>query len=107
MTTHTLKSWPEFFVDIASGAKTFELRKNDRRYRIGDILVLREWEPPTAARLSAGGATEGKYTGREVRRRICYVMIGAGVGCIEPLKGLNIGYAILGLMPTTMTGGSE
>lgn len=42
---HPLKTWPNFFELIESGVKTFELRKNDRNYRAGDILFLQEWDP--------------------------------------------------------------
>jgi hypothetical protein len=55
---HDLKSWPEFFGPVLEGRKTFELRKNDRNFMVGDILWLREWEPRTA-----------KYSGREIRKR--------------------------------------
>jgi hypothetical protein len=44
MTVHELKSWPEFFSAIETGEKTFELRRNDRNYQVGDVLVLREWK---------------------------------------------------------------
>ena len=84
--THHLKSWPEFFVPIHDGRKSFELRKNDRGYKADDVLVLREWEPKT-----------GEYSGREVRRRVVYVLEGIGTGGIEPLHGLKAGYVILGL----------
>jgi hypothetical protein len=89
-TIHELKSWPDFFEPVQSGAKQFELRRNDRKFQLGDILRLREWDE-----------REERYTGREVDRRICFILEGAGHGCIEPLKGLAIGYAILGLMPTS------
>jgi hypothetical protein len=87
MTIHELKSWPDFFESVRSGAKTFELRKNDRRFQLGDTLPLREWNE-----------RKQRYTGRAVDRRICFIVEGAGHGCIEPLKGLAIGYVILGLM---------
>ena len=38
---HDLKIWPEFFDAVASGAKPFDLRKNDRNYHVGDTLLLR------------------------------------------------------------------
>lgn len=89
--THELKSWPEFFEPVSTGRKSFELRRNDRDFMPGDILVLQEWDPKNKS-----------YTGRQLRRRVAYVERGAGVGCIEPLKGLAIGFVILGLMDTTL-----
>ena len=86
MTTHELKSWPEFFEPVLSGKKTFELRKDDRRYAVGDVLWLREWEPNTA-----------KYSGRDVRKRVTYVLQGIGTGGIPPYHGLLRGYSILSL----------
>ena len=58
---HRLKTWPEYFVKIATEEKTFEIRKNDRPYKIGDLLVLEEWSP------------EGGYTWREERRFVTYI----------------------------------
>lgn len=87
MSLHHLKSWPEFFEPVLEGEKTFELRRNDRDYKVGDHLVLREYEPG-----------EDRYTGRELVKRVSYVMRGIGnVGSIAPYKGLSMGYAILGL----------
>ncbi len=42
---HDLKCWPVFFKDIATGRKAFEIRNNDRDYRVDDYLLLREWDP--------------------------------------------------------------
>jgi hypothetical protein len=92
MKWHELKSWPEHFQDIANGKRTFELRRDDRGYQVGDVLELLEWEPgdhPDRA--------TARYTGRSARRRITYVLRGAGLGCVAPLKGLSVGYCILGL----------
>lgn len=41
--THTLKIRPEYFEAIELGFKTFEIRENDRNFKISDILHLREW----------------------------------------------------------------
>jgi hypothetical protein len=62
---HTLKCWPEHYAAIDSGAKTCELRLNDRPYQRGDALLLKEWEP-----------IENAYTGRELRVRITHVLSG-------------------------------
>ncbi len=57
--THKLKIWPRFFLDIKSGVKTFELRKRDRPYAVGDTLILQEYDPEVQA-----------YTGREEIRLV-------------------------------------
>lgn len=38
--THRLKILPEFYQAVALGVKTFEIRKNDRNYKVGDTLEL-------------------------------------------------------------------
>lgn len=63
--THDLKTWPEYFAEIANGNKTFELRKNDRDFESGDLLVLQEWNPETR-----------EYTGREITKKVGYLLQG-------------------------------
>lgn len=65
---HHLKTWPDFFRCIVSGEKTFELRFDDRGYRVGDVLVLREWRP-----------TDKTFTGQEIRKRVTYTTSGFGL----------------------------
>lgn len=45
MAEHTLKVWPEFYDAIESGVKTWEFRRDDRGFRVGDVLVLEWWQP--------------------------------------------------------------
>lgn len=41
---HDLKIWPQYFSRAADGCKTFEVRKNDRGFQMGDEVVLHEWD---------------------------------------------------------------
>lgn len=41
---HELKILPEHFENIISGKKTFEVRKYDRTYCVGDLLALNEYD---------------------------------------------------------------
>lgn len=84
--THDLKSWPEFFEPVFQGKKSFELRLGDRKFAVGDTLLIREWDDRT-----------GKYTGREVRKVVSYILAGVGPGAIPPLQGIHRGYVILSL----------
>ena len=77
---HELKTRPHYFRDIQSGHKQFELRKNDRGFKVGDTLWLREWDPE-----------KEQYTGREIYKRVNY-MLGGGFGLQE-------GYVIMGIQP--------
>jgi len=42
---HILKCWPGPFAAVLDGSKRFEYRVDDRGYRVGDILHLREYVP--------------------------------------------------------------
>lgn len=75
---HNLKIRPKYFIDVESGKKPFEIRKNDRNYEIGDYLILNEYDPD-----------KQDYTGRSVRRLITYIMSDERY-CIK-------GYVILGI----------
>jgi hypothetical protein len=60
---HELKSWPAFFEAILAGEKTHELRRgDDRTFNVGDVLLLREFDPKFS-----------RYSGRELRVKVTYV----------------------------------
>lgn len=63
--THALKTWPEYYKAVASGDKNFEVRRNDRPFKVGDNLLLQEWNPESQ-----------EYTGREITREIIYILPG-------------------------------
>lgn len=74
---HELKIYPTYFEAVISGKKTFEVRKNDRKYRVGDILILKEWD-------------NIKYSGREVRAEVIYLID-------DKFAGIQPGYVVMGI----------
>lgn len=60
---HKLKTVNPFFNDVALGIKTFEVRKNDRNFQVGDILWLKEYIPESES-----------FTGKGVMVTISYVL---------------------------------
>lgn len=77
--THSLKTWPDPFAALERGEKSFEFRKNDRDYMVGDQLVLNEWNPLT-----------GDYTERILYRTVTYIVRG-------PAFGVPDGYCVMSL----------
>lgn len=75
---HEVKLLPEYYEAVLSGDKRFELRKDDRGYRVGDTLRLREW------------LNEG-YTLRVLDKQIVYVLRD------NQCEGLRPGWCILGI----------
>jgi len=69
--THELKTWPKFFQAIWDGRKTFEVRVDDRGFREGDVLDLREWDPEWNP--GKGPDDPEKYTGREIKAEVTYL----------------------------------
>lgn len=75
---HYIKCETEFFNDVIEGLKPFEVRKNDRDYKPGDDIVLREYDKELA-----------ELTGREFRVSIIYFL--------ADYPGIEPGYCILGI----------
>ena len=67
---HELKCWPTPFEAVESGKKTHEVRKNDRPYKVGDLLRLREY---TNRVCKAPDEPEWYYTGRELTVQVTYI----------------------------------
>ena len=67
MTIHKLKLNAAYYEDSASGIKTFEIRKNDRDFKVGDILELREY-------VWSGLEGKGAYTGSVHWTVITYIL---------------------------------
>lgn len=44
MKTHELKTLTGYYQAVKNGTKTFEVRYNDRDFKVGDILILKEYD---------------------------------------------------------------
>lgn len=62
---HVLKTVQPFFDHVASGVKTFEIRENDRGFKVGDRVLLREYDPHTEM-----------YSGESILIEITYTLSG-------------------------------
>lgn len=43
VTIHNLKILPEYYWKVETGEKTFEIRRNDRDFKVGDVICLSCW----------------------------------------------------------------
>lgn len=75
---HKLKTVQPFFDAVWSGDKTFEVRKNDRNFNVGDRLMLIEVLP------------EGRLDARYVLKDITYILKGGQFG-------IDKDYVVMGL----------
>lgn len=80
---HQIRLAKIYFDDVANGIKTFELRKNDRGYKVGDILEMMEF-------------ADGKNTGRTVKVKVTYML--------EDYTGIEDGYCIMGTKVMSVAG---
>ncbi len=83
---HTVKSWSMFFSDILSGDRTSDIRLNDRRYAVGDTMLLCEFDP-----------VKGEYTGREQVVTITYMQQNKSNPCAISRDALRDDYAVLSI----------
>ena len=79
---HDLKTIPEYYEAVRIGKKNFEVRKNDRDYKVGDALSLQEYDP-----------VEKRYTGRSIGFTVIYIL--------DNPEFVKEGYVIMGLGAVT------
>jgi len=92
--THELKTDPEVFQAVWDGLKTYEIRWNDRGFKVGDLLCLMETEY-TGEEMKGDGKPL-VYTGREIVKAVSHILNG-------PIYGLKKGWCILSLESLKMT----
>jgi hypothetical protein len=74
----------EYFDKILSGEKKFELRLADWECKVGDVLVLREWDKEAK-----------NYTGRQIAKEISYILKTKDVKLFPPEDVEKYGYQII------------
>ena len=92
MKIHELKILPQYFNAVIEGEKTFELRKDDRGFKVGDVLMLKEFSLNEKYETIEGAETY--FSGRKILREINYILKD-----VSEKMGLEKDYAILGIKP--------
>lgn len=77
---HELKIVPEYFRAVKEGKKKFEIRKNDRNFKVGEYIDLREY------------SGDKGYTGNRLCLKIVYMIESDWFP-----QGLKDGYCVLGI----------
>lgn len=82
-TLHVLKSHQKQYTRLMEGKVPVQLRLNDRDYKAGDRILLREWIPNE-------DGNGGVFTGNELEREIIHVS--------DDIPGLMPGYVLFTTM---------
>lgn len=80
---HQLKCEAKYFKEVCSGQKTFEVRKNDRNFHVGDYLALNELTSHPC------DGEDKKETGRSALVHVHYL--------IDDPRFVKEGYVIMGI----------
>lgn len=88
MKLHILKIKDEYFDAVLKGYKTFELRKNDRDFQVGDLIHFIRTDGDEYGFLFINGE---KIFARELSYQIIYILKDV------PEFGLDKDYCILGI----------
>lgn len=78
MKVHELKTYPQYFRKTLYGKKSFEIRLNDRDFKVDDVILLREWDGT-------------KFTGREIRGVITYILSDKFIGLEKGYVAISLG----------------
>lgn len=73
---HELKIAPNYFEKVVSKEKSFEVRYNDRNFKVGDILKLMEY-------------IDGSYTSQSIYVKVTYIL--------REFEGLQPNFVVLSI----------
>lgn len=88
---HELKTDALVFDAVKRGEKTFEIRKDDRDFVVGDVLILRK-TVHSGEEMKQGAPLY--YEGEPLRQRVSYILRG-------PCYGLAAGWVIMSIEPAS------
>lgn len=84
-TTHKLKCWQPYYDAIVAGDKKFDVRRDDRGFQKGDLLLLEKYDGKACRYVCPAGGRRPYAIEKEIK----YILTGGQFG-IEP------GYVVLG-----------
>lgn len=96
MKLHELKILHEYLIDVSLGRKTFELRKNDRDYQVGDLIRFIDVDILGRSRNNKNRTDIKPYIDENILYRITYVLKNCSAYgldkdyCILAIKKLDI-----------------
>ena len=91
MREHSLKTAAAYWDAIEDGEKTFEVRRDDRGFQKGDILLLRRLSNgSTRTFRTNGGESSREDQAKTLRARVAWILTGGQFG-VEP------GYVVMSL----------
>lgn len=96
---HVLKTVDRYWDAVKAGTKTFDVRRNDRAFQTGDVLVLRRTDEKGFSATLPEDRTS-RFSESDLTVKVSYLLQGGQFG-IEP------GYCVLGLVPMVESQGSK
>lgn len=90
MTEHILKLNDRYFDAVKNGIKTFEIRRNDRDFKIGDTLILKRYDEQAVLERYAKGCLD-IFVNDEIRCAITYILTH------DEFQGINEGYCVMSI----------
>lgn len=90
MAHHELKTDPDVFQASFDGKKNYEIRWNDRDFKVGDTLTLKETTHSYSEMINIKNPKPLLFTGRELNEKVNHVLPGQKYGILPGWVILNL-----------------
>jgi len=97
---HVLKVAAEYWPALVDGSKTFEVRRNDRAYQRGDVLVLYPTHDERGGEMCPPSCSDARCTRKAPTERREVTFVYSGDPRFGGHGGLQPGYVVLALTPS-------